>query len=154
MKSILTTMIARKAECEKEIENLNNHMNAAVQRVLRLFKDADYSGNTKASYEAGSARCALFGGHLWPVYFDVFEIEDDGTLSASGMYSGARGYYEQESVRFPAVWLDLPEDNVKAAMQMAWASVLESRVQAENVRKGRIEATERAQYEKLREKFG
>jgi len=151
--SPLEGLLAEKAQAEATIDDCNTELNRLVWRVLKAFKTHSFKGWQGYEYDRQSPTYEILGGHLWPDYFRDFEI-DEGDVVAGGMYSGSRGYYEHERVRFPATWLDVTTEELSSLFDRVWDEVLvRQQAKADALARDKI-AKEREDFERLSKKFG
>lgn len=146
-------LIEQKKQLESQIETLDSTMNQEVQRVLKVFRTQKFENDSQFPYDTNSAMGALIHNHLWPNYFDSFEVEVDGELYAGGMYQGSMGYYEHETVRFPAAWLDMTDEALAQAMQEAWQAELDRRQIKKMVEKKSAYESARATFLRLQKEI-
>lgn len=101
---------AREA-AQSKLDDLDSSMNERVSKVIEILK----------SEISQPELSRILGNHLIPDWFNSisFDEDEDGSVDiyCSGTYYGARGYCEQESIRFPSEWIDLSEEDLKASIK-------------------------------------
>ena len=158
-KAIYNKFVKSKQEFDAYSTELSDTVLRIIKRVMEYYKENGSWGEKKTAQIFSLDNNANFPG-----FYEEFWDNGQGTFCARGECYQGCGEYETFDVRFPIEWLDLPdyeiihilqqkEEAEREEMRLAALDRRAKRDAKKLEREAKKEAAERAEFERLKEKY-